>query len=101
MNNELSTKNKFGLLPKLRKETPPIRLQADNATNENHDILEGEGKVKTKLMSMWYNMKYGKVLPSRIGFTLFHCLTFNSTITVWINGNTCYIYSQGFFCRFG
>jgi hypothetical protein len=27
---------------------------------EENVCTEGEGKVKTKLMSMWNNMKYGK-----------------------------------------
>jgi hypothetical protein len=27
---------------------------------EDNDCAEGEGKVKTKLLSMWNNMKYGK-----------------------------------------
>jgi hypothetical protein len=27
---------------------------------EENDRVEGEGKVRTKLLSMWNNMKYGK-----------------------------------------
>lgn len=38
----------------------------DNTTHsrelEENDSGEGEGKVKTKLLSMWNNMKYGKFI---------------------------------------
>jgi hypothetical protein len=44
------------------------RETGDNTTTHSRELEvendsgEGEGKVKTKLLSMWNNMKYGKLI---------------------------------------
>jgi hypothetical protein len=41
---------------------------------EENDSGDGEGKVKTKLLSMWNNMKYGKFILLKYSITISSCL---------------------------
>jgi hypothetical protein len=54
MNSE--TRNAFF---RTKRETGDHSAHSRELEQEN-DCAEGDGKVKTKLLSMWNNMKYGK-----------------------------------------
>lgn len=69
MNAEAIASFKPGLLSGVRKLANNLGQSQSQAQNQNGRNIsssveepESDGKVKTKLMSMWNNMKYGKVI---------------------------------------
>ena len=70
MNAEAIASFKPGLLSGVRKlannlgqsHSQAQNLNGRNPTTTSAEEPEVDGKVKTKLMSMWNNMKYGKSL---------------------------------------
>jgi hypothetical protein len=50
------------ILFRAKRETGINIAHSRELEEENDDRVEGEGKVKTKLLSMWNNMKYGKFI---------------------------------------
>jgi hypothetical protein len=49
------------ILFRVKRETA-VNTAHSRELEEENDTVEGEGKVKTKLLSMWNNMKYGKFI---------------------------------------
>ncbi|XP_069693822.1 cysteine protease ATG4D [Periplaneta americana] len=51
-----------------RRETADHSAHSNDVEEDNEGV-EGEGKVKTKLMSMWCNMKYGWTVKLKTNFS--------------------------------
>lgn len=92
MNAEAIASFKPGLLSGVRKlannlgqsQSQPQNLNGRNPTTSAEEP-EGDGKVKTKLMSMWNNMKYGKGQNHKhllVTFPYFHFCVSNMTACI-------------------
>ncbi|XP_049781963.1 cysteine protease ATG4C isoform X1 [Schistocerca cancellata] len=67
MNTDYFTRSKR-LLSGIREDGRITFPQARGAEEDN-ELAEGEGKVKTKLLAMWYNMKYGLNVKMKTNFS--------------------------------
>lgn len=57
MNAELVPRKKYGVISQSSRQ---LKVSSTSSQHlEENETSEGERKVKTKLLSMWNNMKYG------------------------------------------